>query len=257
MPLRPIRLVTFDALHTIITPRLPIYVQYSQVFEPYVGVLPPEKIKHSFKAALKAAQKHNPSYPKGADIWWQDVIRQTALSSGADPQALDENLSIMVKKLLKRFSSRVGYSAFADAIPTMQQLHDQYGVRSAIISNGDSRLRLVLQDLGFPPFVGPLVLSEEEGTEKPSIQLFAKALELCNEKFLSTEPQVQPFECLHVGDELRCDYEGAVEAGMNALLLRRTGPAGEQAHKEVDEDLQGVEVVENLNKVLDYVKERI
>ena len=44
-----IRLVTFDALHTIVTPRLPIYVQYSQTFEPYLGVLEPEALKKSFK----------------------------------------------------------------------------------------------------------------------------------------------------------------------------------------------------------------
>ena len=44
-----IRLVTFDALHTIITPRLPIYVQYSQTFEPYLGVLDPDALKRSFK----------------------------------------------------------------------------------------------------------------------------------------------------------------------------------------------------------------
>lgn len=43
-----IRLITFDALHTIITPRHPIHVQYSQVFAPFLGVLPPESIKKSF-----------------------------------------------------------------------------------------------------------------------------------------------------------------------------------------------------------------
>jgi len=49
MALHPIRLVTFDALHTIIVPRLPIHVQYSQVFEPYLGVIPPGRIRRSFK----------------------------------------------------------------------------------------------------------------------------------------------------------------------------------------------------------------
>ena len=43
-----IRLITFDALHTIITPRHPVHVQYSQVFAPFLGVLPPERIKKSF-----------------------------------------------------------------------------------------------------------------------------------------------------------------------------------------------------------------
>lgn len=44
-----IRLVTFDALHTLITPSLPIYVQYSQTFAPYLGALEPELLKQSFK----------------------------------------------------------------------------------------------------------------------------------------------------------------------------------------------------------------
>ena len=52
-----IRLVTFDALHTIITPRYPIYVQYSQVFAPYVGILPPDAIKRSFKVGEETVLK--------------------------------------------------------------------------------------------------------------------------------------------------------------------------------------------------------
>ena len=55
----PIKLVTFDALHTLLTPRRPIYVQYSQVFSPYLGVLSPESLKCSFKAS-------QPPHPKYA-----------------------------------------------------------------------------------------------------------------------------------------------------------------------------------------------
>ena len=50
-----IRLVTFDALHTLVTPRLPIYVQYSQTFEPYFGLLEPEALKKSFKIGIHAS----------------------------------------------------------------------------------------------------------------------------------------------------------------------------------------------------------
>ena len=46
---RGIRLVTFDALHTLITPRAPIHVQYSNTFAPYLGVLDPDALKRSFK----------------------------------------------------------------------------------------------------------------------------------------------------------------------------------------------------------------
>lgn len=44
-----IRAVSFDALATLVAPRLPIYVQYSQTFQPYLGVLDPDLLKKSFK----------------------------------------------------------------------------------------------------------------------------------------------------------------------------------------------------------------
>jgi len=47
-----IRLVTFDALHTLITPRKPIHVQYAEVFSPYLGTLPPDAIARSFKLGV-------------------------------------------------------------------------------------------------------------------------------------------------------------------------------------------------------------
>jgi hypothetical protein len=98
-----LRLVTFDALHTIITPRLPIHVQYSQTFSPYLGHLNPDSIKWSFKVgmsttclldyidqllltALKDVQEENPLFSVGAQAWWREVIRRTALGAGAEEQ---------------------------------------------------------------------------------------------------------------------------------------------------------------------------
>lgn len=43
-----IRLVTFDALHTLVTPRQPIYAQYSQTFAPFLGVLDPDALGRAF-----------------------------------------------------------------------------------------------------------------------------------------------------------------------------------------------------------------
>jgi hypothetical protein len=87
---------------------------------------------------LKAVRKEHPSYAKGAENWWRDVIRRTALGAGGNERGefvslmtvlsvltfivafseIDAHLSEIVKKLMKRFSSREGYRAFDDAIPT-------------------------------------------------------------------------------------------------------------------------------------------
>lgn len=55
--------------------------------------------------------------------------------------ALDENLSEIAKTLMAQFSSKEGYKAFDDAIPTIQDLRDRQGIRTAVISNGDNRIR--------------------------------------------------------------------------------------------------------------------
>jgi len=100
-----------------------------------------------------------------------------------------------------RFSSKEGYKALDDAISTIRDLHDRQGIRTAVISNGDNRIRKVLKDLNFPDSLQPIVLSEEEGMEKPSKQIFMKALELVNAD-LKTGSTIRPEECLHIGDEL-------------------------------------------------------
>ena len=53
---------------------------------------------------------------------------------------------------------------------------------------------------------------------------------------------------------LYSDYEGAKDAGMHAFLLRRPGPEGEHAHKEVNEMLDGVDVIKGLNQILQMVE---
>lgn len=43
-----VKLVLFDALYTIVKPRAPIHVQYTQVFEPYLGKVDPMRVKDAF-----------------------------------------------------------------------------------------------------------------------------------------------------------------------------------------------------------------
>ncbi|KAI0633338.1 HAD hydrolase subfamily IA REG-2-like protein [Trametes polyzona] len=241
-----IRLVTFDALHTLVTPRLPIYVQYAQTFEPYLGKLDPGALKSSFKIALKQVQQDQPVYRGGAHEWWGDVIRRTAVGAGADPKAVDASLGEIVPRLLKRFSSREGYKLFDDSLPALRRLRE-LNIRTGLISNTDARMREVIEDLQLIPLLDTVLLSEEQGIEKPSPEIFKKAC---------TQLGVKPEGTVHVGDELECDYFGARSSGFHALLLRRPGPEGEEERKEPDEDLTGVEVVPGLSHVVEWIQRR-
>ncbi|KAG6849991.1 hypothetical protein H0H93_002781 [Arthromyces matolae] len=114
---QPIRLVTFDALYTLVVPRIPVHLQYAQVFEPYLGVLDPLDLKKSFRSAFQFTEKDKLVYTKGSHLWWSQVIKRTAIGAGADENAVDASLSQMVPQLLRRFSSKEGYKAFDDALP--------------------------------------------------------------------------------------------------------------------------------------------
>ncbi|KAG1716631.1 hypothetical protein ID866_509 [Astraeus odoratus] len=248
-----IKLVTFDALHTVLTPRSPIYVQYSEVFAPFLGVLSPASLERSFRSTLKRIQKDKPAYQgcSGAQGWWSEVIKGTAIGAGAHPQAVEASLDEIVPRLMKRFSSKEGYKLFNDARPVLWQLREM-GVRTALISNADARMRLVFNDFGVSPLLQPLLLSEEVGIEKPHSEIFRMA----HEDGTAEGRDLRADQCVHVGDELHCDYYGARDAGMHALLLRRPGPDGEGEHKEEGEDLRDVRVAPSLFAVLDWVKQR-
>ncbi|EGO25616.1 hypothetical protein SERLADRAFT_369015 [Serpula lacrymans var. lacrymans S7.9] len=243
-----IRLVTFDALHTLLTPRSPIYAQYSDTFAPYIGVLNPHSLKLSFKAALKHVQSTNPVYQgdDGVRGWWTDVIRRTAVGAGADAQAVEDSLPHIVPRLLSRFSSKEGYKLFDDSLPVLRELH-RMNIRTALVSNTDCRMRSVLEDLEVLPYLNPVLLSEETGVEKPAAEIFLRACK--------TEA-VNVIDSVHVGDELDCDYHGARAANMHALLIRRPGPDGEGERKEEGENLDGVTVIDGLWGAIEWIKRK-
>ncbi|KAL5485227.1 hypothetical protein ACEPAI_7869 [Sanghuangporus weigelae] len=240
-----IRLATFDALLTVLRPRQPIHVQYAEVFAPFFGHLSPDAVKSAFKIALKELQTSRPAYADGPESWWAAVISRTALGAGARESDVNEHIGTVVPKLLRRFSSREGYALYDDTIPTLKTLHEM-GVRTALVTNCDSRILQALDDLEALKFFDPILASDLEGVEKPQREIFLHACERAG---------VKPSEVVHVGDELECDYHGATRAGLNALLLCR--PSEDPM---VDEDLairmdEKIKRISSLDEVVQFVRE--
>ncbi|KAI0311710.1 HAD hydrolase subfamily IA REG-2-like protein [Amylostereum chailletii] len=241
-----IRLVTFDALHTLITPRKPFHVQYSEVFTPYFGALEPDALARSFKRALKQVAVEQPAYKSGVETWWTEVIRRTATGAGADPAVVDKSLKTIVPRLMRRFSSREGYRLFGDAGPSLRALEGM-GVKTGLVTNADSRILKALSDLGALKQLSPIVVSEREGMAKPSPRMFLLAAE---------RARVMPAETVHVGDDYDEDYVGAKNAAMHSFLLRRPGEEGKDQPKEPGEDLSQVRVATSLSWVVNWVRKR-
>ena len=88
------------------------------------------------------------------------------------------------------------------------------GARLAAVSNWDSRLPRLLDALGIASHLDAVVVSSREGREKPDPAVFLAALERIGGNAGST---------LHVGDRVDLDVRGARGAGIDAVLVDRTG----------------------------------
>ncbi len=93
---------------------------------------------------------------------------------------------------------------------------------------------LKLERMNMFQYVDFMVTSEEAGEEKPSPAFFSMCLK---------KSKCSPGECLFVGDSLEKDYNGAVSAGMNALLFVPDG------HESVD----GVREIHSLMQIPEYI----
>lgn len=83
------------------------------------------------------------------------------------------------------------------------------GVRLAVVSNFDTRLRPILTALEVDKLFDAVVVSAEVGAEKPNPVIFETAMQQLG---------VRPYEVVHVGDDRRNDVWGARDAGVAAWL---------------------------------------
>ncbi|KAG5555924.1 hypothetical protein RHGRI_006540 [Rhododendron griersonianum] len=83
------------------------------------------------------------------------------------------------------------------------------GVKLAVVSNFDTRLRPLLRALNCDHWFDAMAVSAEVEAEKPNPTIFLKACELLG---------VKPEDAVHVGDDRRNDIWGARGAGCDAWL---------------------------------------
>jgi len=103
---------------------------------------------------------------------------------------------------------------YDDVWPALQRLRAE-GLRTAILTNGPSDgQRRKLKATGLGEAVDHVAIGEEIGFSKPSATAFHKVVE----RFA-----FERADALMVGDSPQLDYDGALGAGLRALLLDRDG----------------------------------
>ncbi|TQD92297.1 hypothetical protein C1H46_022095 [Malus baccata] len=83
------------------------------------------------------------------------------------------------------------------------------GVKLAVVSNFDSRLRKLLEDLNVLHLFDSVIISSEVGHEKPDAGIFEAALD---------QVRVDAGKAVHVGDDKIADKDGANAIGIDCWL---------------------------------------
>ena len=200
-----IAVVSFDVGGTLIDPWPSVGHVYAEVAaECGLPRIAPELINAQFIAAWRAKTQFD--YSRAA---WANLV--TAAFGGAVELYGIE--SALFPKLYDRFKDPAVWRVHPDVLPTLETL-TRAGFRLAVISNWDERLRPLLSGLRLARYFSHIEVSSESGFQKPAREIFDRA---------ALGLGVNPAAVMQVGDSQVEDFEGALGAGMRAVLLDRRG----------------------------------
>lgn len=210
----PLGAVTLDAAGTLFEVAEPVGVTYARVAARHgIGVTATE-LDRAFRAALAGAPPL--AFPGASPVrlpdheraWWYAVVRRTFGAAG-----MSSHFDACFAELFDFYARAAAWRVFADAPEALRALRAR-GLRVGVVSNFDTRLVGLLDQLGLAPLVDRIVHSTRAGVAKPDPAIFHLALEALG---------VPPAEALHAGNEVVADVEGARAAGLRAVLVDREG----------------------------------
>lgn len=211
-----IRSVTFDAAGTLFTVVEPVGATYARSLRRRGFAADPAQVELAFRRAFAAAPALAFPGVSGAALdraerrWWRAIVEQ-ALGE-ALPIALAEGVC---DELFAHYTRGGAWRVDREAMATLAGLRSR-GLRLGVVSNFDSRLPSLLEELGLAEFFDAVVWSTGAGAAKPDRRIFEALLAALH---------TNAAETLHVGDDEACDLVGARGAGLRSLRLdpRRGG----------------------------------
>ncbi len=207
--------VLFDAVGTLIRPWPSVGSVYARAARAHGLRCPARSLEAVFRPAYRELFPERFFGRSGLQTsesrerrWWARVVELTFERAGCDrpsPAAIAAGV--------EAFGRGTAWRPCAGAVDTLRALRER-GLKIALVSNYDTRLHRVVDELGLRPYFDIVVVSSETGWAKPSPRIYAAALATL---------AVEPGEALMVGDRPREDVRGAAAAGLATLLYDPRG----------------------------------
>ena len=201
-----IQVITFDAAGTLIVPHPSVGEIYAEVLQNHGISGDAERIERNFRKIFRREQAKSSDALLEPRAFWKIIVEE-AISDFCPAQELDS----VFEELWNCFGEGRRWRLLDEVQPALNELQ-ALDVRMAVLSNNDSRLRTVLQDLGIAAFFEQVFISSELGHGKPDPMVFR-----CVEKAFRLPPSC----FLHVGDDPVRDAAAARNAGWEAILVTK------------------------------------
>jgi putative hydrolase of the HAD superfamily len=221
MPVREVKVVFFDAVGTLIKTSAGVGEIYSRVARDFDFEAEPQILQKNFANSFR--RQPPMAFPTGtpeAELielekdWWRNLVKAVFAGLGAF-QRFEEFFG----EVFERFRGREFWRVYGDVEPALADLNRR-GLKLGVISNFDSRLYDVLRACDLDRFFDSVCVSTVAGAAKPDPAIFQAAL---------SHHAVEARLAWHVGDSLKEDFEGAMAAGLNAVLLDRNNRFADNA----------------------------
>ncbi len=205
-------MVLLDALGTIVELPPPAPALCEELRERFALELDEPAAASALRAEIAFYRAH---FDEGRDAAAVARLRRRCAEVLRD--ALPGRGELDLGELTAALLGALRFRAYPDAAPAIDSLRRR-GVRVVVASNWDVSLSETLARVGLLDRLDGVVTSASVGERKPSARLFARALAVAG----ATDPTA----VVHVGDTIREDVEGALAAGLRAVLVRRDGRMG-------------------------------
>ena len=206
LPQIPIRAVLFDAVGTLLLPREPVAATYCRLARPLGSRLGEAEIAARYADAMAEDRKVETSEDQER-LRWRGIVAKTLpdLETGGSDRVFHQ--------LWDYFTRPDSWLLAQNVADTWRKLTEA-GLAVGIASNFDSRLEVVR--LGHPPLDQACwcFVSSEIGFRKPSPRFV---------ETISHRLGLPPEDILLVGDDPILDYQAALDAGWQAVLVDRGG----------------------------------
>jgi putative hydrolase of the HAD superfamily len=203
--------VLFDAVGTLITVHGSVGAIYSSIAARHGAQIEPQILDSAFRSQFAAESSEEiPAQPDSAAErrWWSELVKRVL--GDQIPESVFEQY---FGELYEHFRHADAWLLYPDVESSLVRLRTRK-FRLGIISNFDSRLLDVLNELGVLPWFEQVIVSWSAGAAKPDPRIFRKALD---------KMKVPAHRAIYIGDSLRDDVEGSAAAGLTPILLDRRG----------------------------------